>query len=85
MSGNSSSAENEDVILPVKKKDRDEFPALQRPIILVCNDFFAKCLWPLKEIMLSIKVNGPSQRDLLERAEYILKKEGFTDCDTSMV
>ena len=38
--------------IQTKKKNKETFPALNRPIIMVCNDGFARALAPLKEIIL---------------------------------
>ena len=42
------------------KKNKDKWPALNRPIILVCNDGYAKALYPLKDITLKLRVYAAS-------------------------
>ncbi len=46
------------------KSNKSRYPALSRPIILVCNDGFAKALFPLKDIVIKLKVPS-SSRDRL--------------------
>lgn len=47
-----------------KKKDTDVIP-LQRPIIFICNDMYAKALLPLREIALAIKIDQASPEKLI--------------------
>ena len=39
-----------------KRKAKDDFPPLLRPIIFVCNDAYQKSLFPLKDISLRLRV-----------------------------
>ena len=40
----------------IHRKNKDKFPALSRPLIFVCNEGFARALYPLKDIVLKLKV-----------------------------
>ena len=42
--------------MQTKKKVKESFPALNRPIIIVCNDGYARALAPMKEIVLRLKI-----------------------------
>jgi len=63
-------AENDDK-KPAKKASED-YPALVRPIIFVCNDGFAKQLYPLKDSCLRLKVLSCSVERITERVTEIL-------------
>jgi DNA polymerase III delta prime subunit len=60
-----------------KKKSKEDFPPLIRPIILVCNDGFSRPLYPLKDLCLRIKVLACSPNRIQERVDEILKLEGY--------
>lgn len=55
------------------KRDRDDHPSLQRPIIFICNDFYGKNTAPLKEIVLAIKVEAAIKNQVLDRVSHILR------------
>lgn len=50
-----------------QKKSRAKFPPLNRPIIMVCNDGWAKALFPLKDIVLKLRVYEPTVERVNER------------------
>jgi DNA polymerase III delta prime subunit len=60
-----------------KKRAKEDYPALIRPIIFVCNDGYSKPLFPLKDICLRLKVVSCSVNRIQERLDEILKKEGY--------
>ena len=76
---NSDFSENEEQsrekapTLPKAKKE--DLPELKRPIIFICNDFYAKALRPLKELVIPLKVVGPTTEDLSKRVHHILREE----------
>jgi hypothetical protein len=53
-------SDDEEKPLPKPKSTKEKYPALIRPIILVCNDGFARALFPLKDICLRLKVLASS-------------------------
>jgi hypothetical protein len=55
-----------------KRKDTDVVP-LQRPIIFICNDIYARALAPLKEIALSVKIEEANREKLVSRLREICK------------
>jgi len=57
---------------------------LSRPIILVCNDGFAKALYPLKDIVIKLKVPSASKDRLSDRMTEILRLEGIRDLSNSV-
>jgi len=57
---------------------------LSRPIILVCNDGYAKALYPLKDIVIKLKVPSASKDRLSERMTEILRLEGIRDLSNSV-
>ena len=57
------------------KRVKEDFPPLIRPIILVCNDGFARALAPMKDICLRIRVFASSRNRIHERIDEILKNE----------
>jgi len=48
---------------------------IQRPIIFICNDFYAKAIRPLRELTLPIKISDCDPKRLLDRLRFIAKKE----------
>ena len=82
-----SSDDNEDVQALAKseqlqrqlKKDQEKFPALSRPIIMVCNDGYDKKLYPLKDLVLKVRIEGASDRRIDDRLIEILRMEGIRD------
>lgn len=58
---------------------RFTFPALTRPIILVCNDGYAKPLFPLKDIVLKLRVPSAHLDRVNDRLVEILRKEEIRD------
>lgn len=63
------------------KKKGEAFPALNRPLILVCNDGWAKALRPLKDIVLRMKIYSASETKLSNRVAEILRAEGIRGVD----
>ena len=63
------------------QKKKEVFPALNRPIILVCNDGYARALTPMKEIVLRLKIQCASEIKLSNRIAEILRAEGIRDVD----
>lgn len=57
-----------------KNKDTDVVP-LQRPLIFICNDIYARALLPLKEIALTVKIEEASREKLVTRLREICKSE----------
>ena len=67
------------------KRERDDHPALKRPIIFICNDFYGKNTAPLKEIVLAIKVEAAIKSQILERVSYILRQENIENIQIGLV
>lgn len=61
------------------KETKVKFPPLNRPIILVCNDGYAKALYPMKDIVLKLRITGASSERVNDRLIDILKREGDRD------
>ena len=62
--------ENEDggeTTFKTKKKAKELEPALNRPIILVCNDAYARALAPMKNIVQRLQVHCASDNKLQNR------------------
>lgn len=70
-------SQDDDEDKPERKRAKEDFPALVRPIIFICNDGFAKPLYPLKDICLRLKVLACSRNRVHERLDQILRTEGF--------
>ena len=68
-----------------KQKKKNEFPPLNRPIILVCNEGYAKSLYPLKDLCLKIRVPQVGQFRLTERICEILRAEEIRDIDNQLI
>ena len=66
------------------RANRDKFPPLSRPIIMVCNDGYAKALYPLRDIVLKLRVPGTGKDRLDERMQEILRQEGIRDFSNSV-
>jgi len=60
-----------------QKKSQAKYPPLNRPIIMVCNDGWAKALYPLKDLALKLRVNAPAAERVNERLVQILRLEGI--------
>ena len=61
------------------KEIKVKFPPLNRPIILVCNDGYAKALYPMKDIVLKLRIRAASSERVNDRLIEILKREGDRD------
>jgi len=55
-----------------QKKKRESFD-LRRPIIFICNDFYAKALRPLRELTISVKISESDHKRLIQRLRQICK------------
>lgn len=66
------------------KREQAMFPPLSRPIILVCNDGYAKALYPLKDIVLKLRIEGASSKSIDDRLIQILRAEGLRDMSNSV-
>ena len=66
------------------KAKRQKFPALNRPIILVCNDGYARPLFPMKDIVLKMRIMAASNERINERLIEILRNEGIKDLSNSV-
>ena len=55
------------------------YPPLNRPIIMICNNGFAKNLIPLRNIVIKLQVNHCSSERLTERIGEILRAENKLD------
>jgi hypothetical protein len=83
---NDDSDHSEDSSLAQKpKKKEEEQTPLNRPIILVCNDGYAKALKPLKDIVLRIKVQETLRKRLFNRCWDIIKQESIDGVDHALV
>ena len=70
-------SDDEEKPFPKPKAAKEKYPALIRPIILVCNDGYARALFPLKDICLRLKVLASSKQRIHERVDEILKRESY--------
>ena len=59
------------------KRSSEDYPALLRPIIFVCNEGFARPFYPLRDICLRQKILSCSTERIQERLDEILRKEGY--------
>ena len=67
------------------KEKKKEFPVLNRPIIMICNDAFGRNLFPLREITLKLKVNAAVKDRIVERIGEILKSENIIGVDNQVI
>ena len=76
----SQAGENEAPKKDAKRK-KEAFPALNRPIILVCNDGWARAVRPVIPIVLRMKIQCASEAKLEARVCEILRREGIRGVD----
>ena len=60
---------------PNKKKKDTDVVSLRRPIILICNDMYAKALAPIRDIALTVKIEEAQPERLLSRLRTICRQE----------
>ena len=63
------------------KRKKEVFPALNRPIILVCNDGWARAVRAVIPIALRLKIQCASESKLENRVAEILRLEGVRGVD----
>jgi len=68
-----------------QKKKRDTHPPLNRPIILVCNDGYARALKPMIDIVIRLKVPSAHKIRIKQRVQHILKSEGYLSYSQELV
>lgn len=68
----------------IHKRLKHKYPALSRPLIFVCNEGFARALFPLKDIVLKLKVPNIGKDRLNERLVEILRLESIRDFSNSV-
>ena len=57
------------------KKRKNDIRDLNRPIIFICNDSYARALRPLKELCLDIKISEAEPDRLIRRLRHICRQE----------
>jgi len=69
--------EDSDTEKPLKKKNgKRTYPAITRPVILICNDGFAQVLRPLKKFAKVIYMHQASKGKVIQRLQTICNREG---------
>ena len=58
-----------------KKKEKDEYSPLKRPIIFICNEAYGKSMIPIKELAIKVKIEGASESRLMKRLWEIVRAE----------
>ncbi len=51
---------------------------------MICNDGYAKQLYPLKDLVLKVRIEGASDRRIDERLIEILRQEGIRELSNSV-